>query len=207
MSIGSPGLAAATPLSSNMRDYLASPAVSQKSISSGLATLVGLNKNRDSCDYYHNITLYPQFVDLAAADYHLQASSPCINAGDSELPLDPDSSLADIGAFHYETSENAHGPSRPLPSGFDLEVFPNPFNEVVKLAFRTFATTNRVDLTVFNSIGQRVALLWSGAMAPGTHYMEWNAASYGAGIYFLRLESTDRAVGNDRQTRKLIFLK
>ena len=67
----------------------------------GFGTLVMANVNGDSCDQYLNIFLDPQFVNAAAGDYHLLSSSPCIDAGDPNLPRDPDSTRADMGAFPY----------------------------------------------------------------------------------------------------------
>jgi len=70
-------------------------------------TLVGfvdrLNPNGDSCDAYGNIFLDPgiregwQWPD---PDF-LNFDSPCIDAGDPDSPLDPDSTVADIGPFFY----------------------------------------------------------------------------------------------------------
>jgi len=68
----------------------------------GIGELTTTNANSDSCDTYYNIFLNPMFVDTAASDYHLLAGSPCIDAGDPTLPLDPDSSIADIGVFRFE---------------------------------------------------------------------------------------------------------
>jgi hypothetical protein len=48
-----------------------------------------------------NIDVDPQWVDAAAGDYHLQARSPCIDAGDPESSPEPDGSATDLGAFAY----------------------------------------------------------------------------------------------------------
>lgn len=48
-----------------------------------------------------NIDADPLWVDAAAGDYHLQALSPCIDAGDPASPSEPDGSAADMGAFAY----------------------------------------------------------------------------------------------------------
>jgi hypothetical protein len=71
------------------------------SVPPGLGALTQVNYNGNSCDVYSNIYLDPLFVDYANADYHLQAGSPCIDAGDPNSPKDPDSSISDIGALYY----------------------------------------------------------------------------------------------------------
>jgi hypothetical protein len=68
----------------------------------GLGELVQVNANDDSCDVYCNIFLEPLFVDLMNGDMHLQAGSPCIDAGDPTWPLDPDSTITDIGALFFD---------------------------------------------------------------------------------------------------------
>ena len=52
-----------------------------------------------------NINADPLFVDASAGNYSLQPGSPCINAGDPDLVLDRDGSLADMGV-----SDLAHIP-------------------------------------------------------------------------------------------------
>ena len=61
------------------------------------------NSNGDSCDVYGNIFLDPEIVDdwrWPDSDF-LSESSPCIDAGNPESPLDPDSTIADIGPFFF----------------------------------------------------------------------------------------------------------
>jgi predicted outer membrane repeat protein len=59
------------------------------------------NANGDSADIYLNIFEDPLFADTSIGDYSLLPGSPCIDAGDPDLPRDPDSTIADIGAFFY----------------------------------------------------------------------------------------------------------
>lgn len=47
-----------------------------------------------------NIYSDPLFVGGDPFSYHLQAGSPCIDAGDPNSPLDPDGTIADMGAFY-----------------------------------------------------------------------------------------------------------
>jgi hypothetical protein len=52
----------------------------------------------------HNIVGDPLFVNYGTQDYHLQESSPCIDAGSPNTPIDPDGTRADLGSFYYEQS-------------------------------------------------------------------------------------------------------
>jgi hypothetical protein len=49
-----------------------------------------------------NLDADPLFWDAAAVDFQLRGDSPCIDAGDPTSPLDPDGSIADMGAFPYD---------------------------------------------------------------------------------------------------------
>ncbi len=60
-----------------------------------------MNANGDSCDVFNNIYDNPLMVNPSAGNYHLQEGSPCIDAGDPASPLDPDGTVADIGAIHF----------------------------------------------------------------------------------------------------------
>ena len=48
-----------------------------------------------------NINFDPLFVDPDRDDFRLRAISKCIDAGDPSSPLDPDGTVADMGAFPY----------------------------------------------------------------------------------------------------------
>ena len=51
-----------------------------------------------------NIDADPLFVSPDSGDFHLQSNSPCIDAGDPESPLDPDGTIADMGAYYFHQS-------------------------------------------------------------------------------------------------------
>jgi len=49
----------------------------------------------------NNLAGDPLFIDTENNDFHLQANSPAINAGDPDSPSDPDGTRADIGVHYY----------------------------------------------------------------------------------------------------------
>lgn len=66
--------------------------------------------------YFYNTDIYegvfgtdPLFIDFDNGNFHLQAESPCIDAGDPDSPLDPDGTIADMGAFYYDQSPGILG--------------------------------------------------------------------------------------------------
>lgn len=74
-------------------------------VPAGLGVITRTNHNGDPSDDWFNILLAPQLVSPSTGDFHLQPSSPCIDAGDPTLPHDPDGSIADIGALPYAPSD------------------------------------------------------------------------------------------------------
>ena len=67
-----------------------------------IGEIVTTNYKNDPCDTYYNIFLDPLFADPLNGNFNLTAGSPCIDAGDPDSPFDPDSTIADLGAFYYD---------------------------------------------------------------------------------------------------------
>lgn len=65
----------------------------------GLGILTSTNANGDSCDAFFNLFADPVFLGPDAGDFHIDSSSPCVDAGDPDSGEDPDGSVADMGAF------------------------------------------------------------------------------------------------------------
>ena len=58
--------------------------------------------------------------------------------------------------------------------GFALGgAYPNPFNGGVQLPF-SLGLSGETELVIFNSLGQRVQLLYSGYMGAGVHQLHWD---------------------------------
>ena len=172
-------------------------------VPSYLGQLITTNGNGDSCDVYYNIFKDPIFVDPNNGDYHLQAGSPCIDAGDPTSPLDPDGTVADIGAFYFNQlgiSDPKQPPNQ--PSDFCLyQNYPNPFNASTVIKY-TLPQPGKTNLAIYNILGQEVTTLIDRTQQPGTHSIIWDAPNLPSGIYFARLKCKNFA-----QAQKMLLLK
>ncbi|MCW8822630.1 MAG: T9SS type A sorting domain-containing protein, partial [Ignavibacteriaceae bacterium] len=75
------------------------------------------------------------------------------------------------------------------PKEFALyQNYPNPFNPSTTIKFALPEKTN-VGLSVYNSLGQKVADVFRGELEEGYHEIEFTASNLSSGIYFYRLES------------------
>jgi CubicO group peptidase (beta-lactamase class C family) len=89
-----------------------------------------------------------------------------------------------------------------VPERFQLlQNYPNPFNPSTTIKFE-LPHASRVNLKVFNTLGQEVATLVNETKAAGTYTVEFDARSLASGVYFYRLET-----GSFVQTKKLVLLK
>jgi PKD repeat protein len=144
-----------------------------------------------------NINTDPLFVDAGNGDYHLQPTSPCIDAGDPTSPLDPDGTTADMGAWFYnqgsaiEDNEIQH-------VNFNLSNYPNPFNPLTTIKFNIKENEVGV-LSIFNIKGQ---LLESHRFEAGEHNFQWDASDMSSGVYLYKLQTENNTVN-----KKMLLLK
>ena len=93
-----------------VKNNIISNSVNAYGISGNAASIISYSDyfNNDLGNYYNinagigDISANPLFLDPMHDDYHLTEDSPCINAGDPNSPLDPDSTRADMGAFYFD---------------------------------------------------------------------------------------------------------
>ena len=112
-----------------------------------------------------------------------------------------DTSSALIVAIPQQTGVDDNGTAQ-LPTHYSLETnFPNPFNPSTEMQF-SLPIRGRIELAIFNSLGQRVATLIDGEMPAGYHTVTWVAGDQASGVYFYRLTADDFVA-----TRKMLLLK
>jgi hypothetical protein len=89
-----------------------------------------------------------------------------------------------------------------LPGSFNLcQNYPNPFNPATTINY-SIAEGGNVKLTVFNSVGSKVAAILNEYKPAGNYSVRFNGDNLPSGLYFYRLES-----GNYSAAKKLILLK
>lgn len=79
--------------------------------------------------------------------------------------------------------------------------YPNPFNPTTTISFALPVDTD-VNLTVYNLLGQRVAVLANGQFRSGQHSINFDASALASGMYIYRLEAN-----NQTHTRKMLLIK
>ena len=75
------------------------------------------------------------------------------------------------------------------PTEFSLmQNYPNPFNPATAIMF-TLPVKTDIVITVYNSIGEKVAEVFKGEMEEGYHEVKFDASNLSSGVYFYRFES------------------
>ncbi len=104
-----------------------------------------------------------------------------------------------LDAFLGKYATAVVGPTR--PEGFNLHVYPNPFNPTTTIQYNLPVRSN-VSINIYNVLGQEVRQLVSGYQNQGTHTLSWSANGLASGVYFCRLSASDYLA-----MRKLVLLK
>lgn len=88
------------------------------------------------------------------------------------------------------------------PSGYRLKQnYPNPFNPETLIKYQ-LPEKSFVNLTVYNTLGQRVINLVNMRQSAGTYTIEFDGRNLASGIYLYTLETN-----NFNQTNKMVLLK
>jgi len=95
-----------------------------------------------------------------------------------------------------------------LVTSFRLEQnYPNPFNPSTKIRY-SIPFQSKVEVSIYNSIGENVANLVDDIQSSGTYELNWDANTFASGIYFYSIKAVP-IQGNDifRSVKKMILLK
>ncbi|HVO72740.1 MAG TPA: T9SS type A sorting domain-containing protein [Ignavibacteriaceae bacterium] len=82
-----------------------------------------------------------------------------------------------------------------------MQNYPNPFNPITTIKF-VLPISEKVELKIYNLIGQEIITLTSMYYSAGEHQIQWDASNQSSGIYFYKLKTS-----NYTETKKLLLLK
>lgn len=90
-----------------------------------------------------------------------------------------------------------------VPLRFELKQnYPNPFNPSTKIAF-TLPSSQKVKLTIYNVLGQRVATLIDGQqLTSGAHTINFDASALSSGLYIYKIDA-----GTFTSSKKMMLIK
>lgn len=96
-----------------------------------------------------------------------------------------------------------------VPSEFYLsQNFPNPFKDSTKIKYCLPVKTN-VNLTVYNSDGEKVKELVNTIQEAGTYEIKLESSDLPSGYYYYRIQAVDTSTGALKpfiETKKMILL-
>ena len=79
--------------------------------------------------------------------------------------------------------------------------YPNPFNPETVISWQ-LAVDSHVNLTIYNVVGQRVAILVDEQKPAGTHSVKFDASRLASGIYYYKAQA-----GNYQEMKKMLLLR
>jgi|GEM_PF-1773219 len=121
--------------------------------------------------------------------------------------------MSDFGsinpAFYDAWDYDLHKPKTPTsvfepgqPLTYELaQNYPNPFNPTTKIEY-SIPALSKVELKIYNLVGQEVATLVNEIQVAGVHHVKFNALNLASGMYFYRL-----AAGDFVSVKKMVLLK
>ena len=96
-----------------------------------------------------------------------------------------------------------------IPKSFSLEQnYPNPFNPSTTIRY-SLPVESRVQLTIYNLLGQKVATIVNGVQDVGYQSVLWNAGEFASGVYMYRIDAVSASNPEQAYTqiRKMLILK
>jgi len=79
--------------------------------------------------------------------------------------------------------------------------YPNPFNPKTSIMY-SVEHVGKVELALYNVVGQKVQTLLNETKEPGEYTLELNAGDLASGVYFYKMSQKGQTL-----TRKLVLMK
>ena len=168
------------------------------------------NVNGDSCDIYFNLFMDPLLKDPENGGFSLLSDSPCIDAGNPDFPFDPDTTIADMGAFYFNQTGVSIQTWEQQASEVKLFHYPNPASNRIYFVIEgnTFRNLNNARIKIYDMSGNMVGELPCPFIEKGFgkkvfqyQFDEKNSLKPGTYIYILEAD------GQLLSTNKMVLLK
>lgn len=162
---------------------------------------------------YNNTNAIPDwFIEPSAGDLHLSSDtlSQVVDQGisipglveDFDGDIRPQGTLVDIGADEYLLPTLIEYKGKTNPQNFCLKQnYPNPFNPITTIEF-TITHPANVTLTLYNLLGQKIMVIFSGRLGKGLHRKILNSGNLPSGAYYYELKAN-----KNRLVKKCIIIK
>jgi predicted outer membrane repeat protein len=167
--------------------------------------------------YNGNFDADPLFVGSGNDPFALSAESPCIDFGTNNIKgslpgwdilgnvrlSDGNGDniiLIDMGAYEFVRGATGVEDIGHQNTDLKVRVYPNPFSFRTTIEFE-IEEFGDINLTVYSSSGQPVAVLVKESKKQGWQRVEWNAEGLPSGVYYLRLAARNQFI-----TRRILKL-
>ncbi len=152
--------------------------------------------NGNATQYYYPTQAIPTYAPLGSYTYSAYVGDyPSTVYDEASFPFEVIGGTIDGGADEWRVDgfspDNTVESTTELPMKYSLaQNYPNPFNahSVIEYAL---PVGSKVELSVYNLLGQKVITLVNGYQEAGYHSINWDASHYSSGIYFYKLIAGD----------------
>jgi hypothetical protein len=136
------------------------------------------------------VTFHPTRTGVFAGSLTLQSNTPA-----------PHNNMS-VGLQGLGVITAVDDPNNMLPEHFALsQNFPNPFNPTTEINY-SLPVASHVRLTVYNVLGEEMAVLANGMTPAGVHAVTFDASKLPSGMYFYRMEA-----GSFTAIHKMLLMK
>jgi hypothetical protein len=108
----------------------------------------------------------------------------------------------DMGVYRSVQTTAVGDFIKELPILFELcQNYPNPFNPKTTISYH-IPKKNKVELTIYNLIGQKIVTLVNKKQVAGSYKVQWDATGFSTGVYYYQLKTEEF-----QQVKKLVLIK
>ncbi len=144
-------------------------------------------QNEDEFKYIAGYQTHPELRGLGTSSYGKRYSYTDANVK-SGMTYEYKIYAVDFNGNRQEFGSITARVVAEIPDRYVLyQNYPNPFNPGTEIKF-DLPKSGNVKIEIFNSLGERVAVLYDGYMEAGYgRSVKWNAIGYPSGVYYYRL--------------------